>query len=89
MPAHTYFGTIPDNVRIPGGCDACDAYQTIDKSEAQGEESQASQQVANQRTKGREGHLFRPFVIPDPTATPWDSPPGPDLRPPRRHRGER
>lgn len=28
------FDQIPENIRIPGGCDDCLAYQTFDKSQA-------------------------------------------------------
>jgi hypothetical protein len=28
------FDSVPEGERIPGGCDKCDAYQVMDKSEA-------------------------------------------------------
>ena len=32
MTGDSFFQATPDDVRIPGGCDDCDAYQTFDRS---------------------------------------------------------
>jgi hypothetical protein len=34
MTGDSFFQAIPDDVRIPGGCDDCSAYQTFDRTQA-------------------------------------------------------
>ena len=34
MTGLSFFKDVPRDVRIPGGCDECDAYQTIDDTSA-------------------------------------------------------
>jgi hypothetical protein len=34
MTGDSFFRAIPDDIRIPGGCDDCDAYQSFDSSQA-------------------------------------------------------
>jgi len=34
MSGDAFFRAIPDDIRIPGGCDNCNAYQSFDRSMA-------------------------------------------------------